>query len=165
MIDQIEAKVNSDCIVKTIDKDRCKLTLEKVMPVHLIIDLDKLNASVSPRNTKICDVLFFSEEGCGELSQVDPWHTHWAISIELKSGGASITTVYEQLLGGAKIVDNMLPSNYKGSFRPILAFGGNMPRKQYSDLRRRRINFRGGKFQIKRVRCNSALRDALRGMT
>lgn len=163
MIDQIEAKVNSDCIVKKIDKDGCKLTLEKVMPIHLIIDLDELNASVTPDNTKICDVLFFSEKGCDELSQVKPWHIHWAVPIELKSGGASITTVYEQLLAGTKVIDKVLATNDECSFRPILALGGDMPRKQYSDLRRKRIDFRGGRFQIKRVRCNSTLRDALRG--
>lgn len=163
MINQLESKVRSDCIVTKIDKDGCKLTLAKVMPIHLIIDLDKPNAPVSPSSTKICDILFFSEKGLGELRQEEPWHTHWAIPIELKSGGASITTVYEQLLGGSKAIDKILPTNCQFSFRPILALGGDMPRKQYSDLRRKRINFRGGKFQIKRVRCNSALCDALRG--
>lgn len=164
MINQLESKVEPDCIVTKIDKDGCKLTLEKVMPVHLIIDLDKPNAPISPNSTKICDILFFSEKGSDASSQEEPWHTHWAVPVELKSGGASITTVYEQLLGGAKVVDKMLPTNYQLSFRPILALGGDMPRKQYSDLRRKRINFRGGKFPIKRVRCNSALCDALRGM-
>ena len=48
MINQLESKVRSDCIVTKIDEDRCKLTLAKVMPIHLIIDLDKPNAPVSP---------------------------------------------------------------------------------------------------------------------
>ncbi len=163
MIHQLKSKVKSDCIVTRIDKDGCKLALEKEMPVHLIIDLDEPNAPVSPNSPRICDILFFSEKGFGELSQEEPWNADWAVPIELKSGGASITTVYEQLSAGTKVIDEVLPTNYECSFRPILALGGDMPRKQYSDLRKKRINFRGGSYQIKRVRCNSALRDALRG--
>jgi len=163
MINQLKSKVKSDCIVTRIDKDGCKLTLERVMPVHLIIDLDKPNAPVSSSSPRKGDVIFFSEKGFGELSQEEPWNTNWAVPVELKSGGASITTVYEQLLAGTKVIDKVLATNDECSFRPILALGGDMPRKQYSDLRRKRINFRGGRFQIKRVRCNSTLRDALRG--
>lgn len=163
MINQLKSKVKSDCIVTRIDKDGCKLTLERAMPVHLIIDLDKPNAPVSSSSPRKGDVIFFSEKGFGELSQEEPWNTNWAVPVELKSGGASITTVYEQLLAGTKVIDKVLATNDECSFRPILALGGDMPRKQYSDLRRKRINFRGGRFQIKRVRCNSTLRDALRG--
>ena len=70
----------------------------------------------------------------------------------------------KQLQTGAAFAEQQLvPNRAEAHFRPIVAHGGRLHRSQSEALKKRQchIRFRGGRYEIKLIKCGSRLALAL----
>lgn len=125
-----------------LNKQGCRLKMDKAPRSRVLVDIDKLDGLGSQRRP---DFLFFSNQSGG-----------WAIPIELKRGAADVADVEEQLQGGARIIEERIGADKVAHFRALLVSGA-LHRADSARLRRARVMFDGQKKPIRRLACGSSL--------
>jgi len=103
-------------------------------------------------NERRCDYVFVGEEG----------KVTWIAPIELKGGKVGgVTKMVDQIRGGVRLADRLLPPNRKFRLVPVLAHEKPIHRHGRKQLRREKISLRGSTKGIKIVRCGDQLVKAL----
>jgi len=143
---KLTARVDNSCRSMKCNKDGCNVSLDGTPTNRLIIDMDC--KALGMTNETRCDYLFVGEEN----------KTTWIVPIELKGGGVgSVTRVAEQLDGGTKLAEKLLPSGLRFQFVPVLAYKRQMHKNDRLRLREKRVQLRGNVRMIKTIRCGDRL--------
>ena len=147
---EISDRVPDCCKVERCNRDGCKIHLNGVPASRVIIDMDCGKLGID--SEKRCDYLFVGEEGA----------VTWIAPIELKGGKVgSVTKVADQIRGGVKLADRLLPTGRKFRLVPVLAHEKPIHRHDRRQLRREKVSLRGSRKLIKIVRCGDQLVKAL----
>ena len=150
-VQALKGSVPKCCHVTICNKGGCKVGLQGLPLNRIIIDMD-CEALGIPDNQKRCDYLYVGEK---RKTQVVP--------IELKSGKVpSASDVVEQLQNGADQADGWLPPTPKLRFEfvPVLVHG-KIHKIIRTQLRSRKVWFRGKLTQVKLLKCGAQLTTAL----
>lgn len=117
----------------------------------VLIDLDCEDLPIR-RSGARCDFVFISDDGS------------WVVPLELKRGGLRVSEVLEQLRGGARFAESVVPTSTPTSFLPIAVVGGRIHPDELRRLRQRssQVRFRGEQVRIELLRCGDSLAAALR---
>lgn len=146
LLSTVRSRISQSCVVSRCRKDGCSVSLPQSARNRLIIDCDQPGSPFGPNDTK-CDCLLFEEtpNGAGR-----------AIPIELKSGRIRARAVIEQLQAGARAVENLIPREITVQIQPLLAYG-NIPKGERAALDKGFVRFRGKRFPIRKIRCDTQL--------
>ena len=149
-IAELTEKVPDCCHAARCNRDRCRVRLDGTPPNRLIVDMDCEALGIN--NETRCDYLFVGEES----------RTTWVAPIELKGGEVgSVTRVANQLRGGAKLAEKLLPPGLTFRFVPVLAHKKPIHRVDLKQLRREKIQLRGSVRMIETVKCGDLLTKVL----
>ena len=144
-------RIDRACCVETIDSHGCAVELRDAPCPHLVVDLDHANSPAGPRSRK-CDFIFVAANARGRL---------WVVPLELKSTGINSNTVAGELQAGARIAEGIADPGLVNEFVPIAVHRSeNTNRKQYKELAKRTVRFRGRDFAIRTMgtmECGDAL--------
>lgn len=154
LVEVLKRNIPPKCRARRCTKERCKVPLNDAPSPHLVIDMD-CSALDIPADRRRCDFLFVGCEG--------PRGAGWVVPLELKSGSPSAADVVEQLQGGARFAEAQLPAQHETRFLPVAVYGGKLHRAESERLKKppNHISFRGKKYEIKLMRCNTPLKDVL----
>ena len=127
----------------------CQVRLERIAN-RVIVDMDCKDLPLAPDQTR-CDYLFIGNE-------------NWVAPLELKRGRVDAGEVTTQLRAGAGFAERIVPTGADVRFRPVVAYGGKLPRSQSEALKRKgaRIRFQGKEYEVKAIRCGRQLAPVLR---
>ena len=102
-------------------------------------------------NETRCDYLFIGNE-------------NWVAPLELKRGRVDAGEVAAQLRAGAAFAERIVPSGADVRFRPVVGYGGKLPRSQSEALKRKgaKVRFRGKEYEVRAIRCGRQLAQVLR---
>lgn len=140
------------CSADRCDRDGCKVSLVDAPLKRVLIDMDCRSHQIQ-NDQKRCDYLFIGEEN----------NTTWVAPIELKSGRVkSVTVVKSQLEGGTVVANNYLRKSTDFKFVPVLVHGGKISKDVHRRLLSERIQLRGKRGKIARLKCGEQLAKALR---
>ena len=130
-------------------KRACTLNLANIRHhQRAIVDCDKFISKHNPGHN-LCDYIVACELGEESVSVV-----------EMKSRGARVSQIKEQLQQGALLAENWIGNTSVDKFLPILlSKGGNG--KELRVLAKHKISFQGTDHDIKKRRCGVVLRDLL----
>ena len=153
LVNLFQNRISSTCISKSgLKKEGCRVRLEKFSELHLVIDFDKSGSPLDQSQIR-CDYLFVAEFP-KRLGLIAP--------LELKSTKISAGRIKLQLEAGAKVAENILPHNMEVDFQPILASTTFHHAERYAlKKKNNRIKFRNNSYPIKRMKCNSPLRNVI----
>ena len=148
----IRAQIEARCIVGTIGRSGCSVSLAEAMRPRLIVDFDKPGSPGGVAD-KRCDYLFLSKPAGGSL---------WVVPVELKKGKVESGEAIKQLRAGAKAAESLVSKAMatKAKFRPVLA-SGRIHKNERSRLRNQKVKFHGHSEAVRRLRCGAPLTDAL----
>ncbi len=147
---EISDRVPDCCKAERCDRDGCRIHLNGVPASRVIIDMDCGELGID--NEKRCDYLFVGEEGT----------VTWIAPIELKGGKVGgVTKMADQIRGGVRLADRLLPMGRKFRLVPVLAHEKPIHRRDRKQLRREKVSLRGSRKLIKIVRCGDQLVKAL----
>ena len=148
-VQALKMSVPERCHVTSCNKDGCKVGLQGLQSNRVIVDMD-CKALGIPDNQKRCDYLYVGEK-----------HKTQVVPIELKGGKVpSASDVVEQLQKGADQADGWLPSRLRFEFVPVLVHG-KIHKIIRTQLRSRKVRFRGRPTQVKLLKCGAQLTTAL----
>ena len=147
----IDAKVDSGCLTKAMNKQGCEVGYEGAPESWLVIDMDHRNAPVE--RARKCDYLLLAEESSPRRLLVVP--------MELKSTGLNPASVQSQLQAGAQAAEGIVAGISSIRFVPVAVHGRKMRRRTFRELLAKRIQFRSGVYQIKTMNCGDQLTWAL----
>lgn len=150
LLERICASVDSACIVRRLRKEGCTVGLDGTHDHRLILDLDRPASPLGPDEAR-CDYLLFIQPPEAQMC---------VVPLELK-GGSARTHVVDQLQAGAKLANRLLPASAPAVLRPVLAYR-SMPTEVSKELRRRPIQFRNTQNYVGRMKCGTALANAIR---
>ncbi|MDE2758147.1 MAG: hypothetical protein OXU26_15805 [Acidobacteriota bacterium] len=151
LVASVAQRVDPDCHTNNCKKGTCSVLLNGVPAQPLIVDLD-CDALRLPSNRKRCDFLFVGETDS----------TAWVAPIELKGGGFKVDDVAKQLQEGSRIANEWLPQESSFRLVPVLAHGKGARKKDFVDLRRKKITLRGKNGKIELLRCGAELMSVLK---
>ena len=147
----IDAKVDSGCLTKAMNKQGCEVGSEGAPVPRRVIDMDHPNAPVG--HARKCDYLLLAEES-------SPWRL-LVVPLELKSTGLNPASVQSQLQAGAQAAERIVAGISPIRFVPVAVHGHKMRQRTFKELRTKWIQFRSGKYQIKTMNCGDQLTWAL----
>ena len=146
-LQQIGARVNTQCLADEVDKNGCSVRLDEAPTPFVVIDLDHATAPVGMSAVK-CDYLFFAHRPDAGL---------WAVPLELKSSAVNPQKAFRQLQAGAKTVERLTEGMSPVVFVPVVAQGKKTRRRQYQELRKKRVVFRSEGHAIELMYCGREL--------
>ena len=153
IVAKVRDAVPSACQTSKCDKDGCSVSMRGAPRPRVIIDMDCKKLVIQGSR---CDYLFVSEDQ----------NSAWVVPIELKSGRFKVSTVKDQLQGGAQFAQALLANGDQFNFVPVLAHGKPIHPLDMNRLRAVRINLRGKKQQPRLIGCGDPLpifQPSLRG--
>lgn len=148
----IEERIDARCMTETICKQGCSVDTDGASAPYRVIDMDH-TAAPAARGARKCDYLFFAVEA-GRPGIL-------AAPLELKNTGLNPASVASQLQAGAGAVEQVVKGIAPVRFVPVAVHGGRVPRRQYQELRTKRIRFRNNGYEIVTMPCDSPLSFAL----
>ena len=144
--------VDPACCVETMVSHGCEVALGGAPRPHLVVDLDHAGSPARPGMRK-CDFIFVGAKAGGGL---------WVVPLELKSTGINPNTAAGELQAGARLAEGIADPGLVNEFVPIAVHGSaNTNRKQYKELAKRRVRFRGRDFVIRTMECGDTLKSAI----
>ena len=152
-VQAVKRSVPKRCHATSCNKDGCKVGLKGLQSNRIIVDMD-CEALGIPDNQKRCDYLYVGEKRKPQvMAQVVP--------IELKSGKvSSASDAVEQLQKGADQAGGWLPPKLRFEFVPVLVHG-KIHKIIRTQLRSRKVWFRGRLTQVKLLKCGAQLTTVL----
>ena len=154
LVEVLKRNISSECHARRCTKEGCSVPLKDAPSPHLLIDMD-CGALEIPPDSGRCDFLFV---GCESTRGAG-----WVVPLELKSGSPRATDIVEQLRAGAQFAEARIPAQHKPTFLPVTVYGGKLHRAESDKLKKsqNKISFRGKTYEIKLIRCNTPLKNAL----
>lgn len=141
-------RVDPACCVETMTSRGCAVELRDAPRPHLVVDLDHAD-SPARRAGRKCDFIFVAAKAGGGLM---------VVPLELKSTGINSNTVARELQAGAELAEDIADPGLVNKFVPIAVHRSeNTNRKQYKELARQSVRFRGRHFAIRTMECGDAL--------
>ena len=147
----IDAKGDSGCLTKAMNKQGCEVGYEGAPESWRVIDMDHPNAPVE--RARRCDYLLLADESSRRRLLVVP--------LELKSTGLNPASVQSQLQAGAQAAERIVAGISPIRFVPVAVHGRKMRRRTFRELLAKRVQFRSGEYQIKTMNCGDQLTWAL----
>lgn len=145
-IENLVKAIPSSCHSKQCNKDQCSVGLKGAPINRVIIDMDCEDLGLN--NQKHCDYLI--------LGKTDK--KIWVTVIELKGGKVGhITSLIDQLRGGANLAEKILPSSLDIQFYPVLAHKKSIHRIDLKKLRKQRVKLRKNSSMVEIIRCGDSL--------
>ena len=150
IVDEVRKKISEECLTKakTCRRGKCRLYLENIPELHLIIDFDKKGSPSSPAKGR-CDYLLVADSGI---------NNHWVIPLEFKDGRVDASTAIRQLRDGTCVANRLVPKKKSIAFRAILVYRSIHPRER-DKLRKKesQVRFRGHDNPIRLIKCGGKL--------
>ncbi len=143
-VEKIRRSFSNTCIVTSLRRRECSVSLAGVPEPHLLIDLDLPGSPLDDRSVR-CDYLVFASDGKRRLL-VTP--------VEFKTKWRE--KVVKQLQAGADEANRHVPVTPAATFRPVVALHRFSPKTARRKLRER-VAFRGRLEPIRLVMCGEAL--------
>lgn len=141
------AKVDHQCLANKMDKHGCSVGLDEAPTPFMVIDLDHAMAPVKTSAVK-CHYLFFAQRPSAGL---------WAVPLELKSSAVNPNRALSQLQAGAATAEQLTKGLSPVVFVPVVAQGRKTRRRQYQELRKKRVVFRSEEHPIELMDCGTDL--------
>ena len=148
LVASVRAAVAPEAVDGRIDRGDRSLDIADTPVPQVAVNLDHRELDV-PRDRPHCDYLFFVEDGAKE----------WVIPIELKSGGFKNEHTVNQLRGGAKFADGLMPANGGLRLAAVIAYRGSLHASKRSDLLRRAIRLRNEIRRPLLFQCGDSLKS------
>ena len=154
LVEALKRNILPECHARRCRKERCSVPLHDAPSPHLVVNMDCSELDI-PADSRRCDFLFV---GCERTRGAG-----WVVPLELKSGSPNTADVVEQLQGGARFAEAQLPTQHETRFLPVAVYGGKLHRAESERLKKppNQVSFRGKKYKVKLMRCNTPLKDAL----
>ncbi len=153
LIEVVTAELDKNCMVSSMKKNGCKVSLEGAPEPRRIVDFDKPGLPLGEGETR-CDYLFFANgERCAG----------WIAPLELKKGSLDANEVAKQLQAGAKFAEKCVSRKQNVTFRPIVALAGSTRKIQIKKLRedKNKVRFHSHVEAIRRMKCGTPLKNVL----
>ena len=156
LVEELKDKTPPECHARKCTKEGCSVPLKDAPSPHLLIDMDCSALEIPPGRGR-CDFLFVGCEGTGGAD--------WVVPLELKSGSPRAADIIKQLRAGARFAEARIPAQHEPTFLPVAVYGGKLHRAESDKLKKSRntVSFRGKTYEIKLMRCNAPLKNALSG--
>ena len=146
-------QLHKNCCLSSHCRDYgCEVDVSQIEPIAMaLINVTDYQKQHSGTATKLADRIVFAE-----------YRNTFVAAIELKGGNSiQINDALEQIQMGMKLADEMLDDRQVDDWYPLLIFCGMMGSREWGQLQKSRIEFRGErKFAIRRD-CGSQLVDIL----
>lgn len=154
LVEVLKRNISSECHARRCTKEGCNVPLKNAPSPHLLIDMDCSALEIPPDSGR-CDFLFVGCEGTRGAG--------WVVPLELKRGSPSATDVVEQLRAGARFAETQISTQHEPAFLPVAVYGGKLHRAESDKLKRsqNKVSFCGKTYEIKLMRCNTPLKNAL----
>ena len=154
LVEGLKNNIPSECQARRCTKEGCNVPLRGAPSPHLLVDMD-CNALEIPPGGGRCDFLFVGCEGTRGAG--------WVVPLELKRGSPRATEIVEQLRAGAQFAEARISTQHKPTFLPVAVYGGKLHRAERDKLKESRntVPFRDKTYEIKLMRCNAPLKNAL----
>jgi len=110
--------------------------------------------ATGPQQTR-CDYLLIAE---------DSDNPSWVVPLELKKGQVNSSQAVGQLQSGAHVAEELLQSDSKMRFHPVLVYGGSLHRAERNALKKRSgwVRFQNRFQPISLSRCGVQLKTILK---
>lgn len=135
-------------------KDGCKVSLKGAPHDRIVLNLDDRNLPFSGHDTR-CDFLFIADkEGSSNL----------IVPIELKKGEFKAEKIVDQLQAGSRFAEEYLPDDETPELIAVAVTGriSKADRNRFKETQYF-VKFLGKDREVRRIRCNEPLRNALAG--
>lgn len=142
----IRASVDNDAIVDEIDRHGCSVALDDTPTPRVILDLDSDSLSRIGHHKK-CDYLFVGGTPPDE----------WVVLVELKSGSLKVNDTAQQLRGGARLTDTVLPDTGVFRLAAVVAHGRPLRHRVRRRLQDAEIRLRDRACRPFLIRCGAPL--------
>ena len=136
----IQEAIESKYLSRSLKREGCRVYLDRMPIDRILIDADRALPAFGITGSR-CDLILFLDVGSEDLLVVAP--------IELKRGRFRASEVSQQLQGGARFAERIVPVNCDSTCQPILFHGRGIHRVQHKNLNRQKIRYRGKSFSIK----------------
>lgn len=143
MLKEIERQIGDEYFVKKLKDSGCRVYFDKIQEDKLIFDVEEF-CKIQKVGKKRCDFAVFIK---------NPNEKFFCILIELKSGALKASTVFDQLRGGAVLIEENF-ADFDFKLIPLVLVG-NAVKLEIENLKRVRVPFRGIKHSIALGKCNS----------
>lgn len=141
VLDEIRKQVGEENLTKSCSGNKCGVDMTDVPHPRIVVDVER----VSKRKGRRCDqVLFYVDLDSSKLV---------VVLIELKSGNVNATDVFQQLQGGAKFADEVVPQDIETTCIPVVFHGKRIHHAQLRKLKRNEVRFRRQTFPVRKERC------------
>lgn len=141
VLDEIRKRVGEENLTNSCGGQGCGVDMTDVPHPRIVVDVER----VSKRKGRRCDrILFYVDWTRSKLV---------VVLIELKSGNANATEVSEQLQGGAKFADEVVPQDIETTCIPVVFHGKRIHHAQLRKLKRNEVRFRRQKFPVRKKGC------------
>lgn len=144
VLDEIRKQVGEENLTNSCSDKGCRVDMTDVPRERIVVDVERV-FRVNQRKGRRCDrMLFYADLASSTLV---------VVLIELKSGNVNATDVFQQLQGGAKFADEVIPRNIETTCIPVVFHGKRIHDAQLPKLKRAEIRFRRQTFPIRKSRC------------
>ena len=143
MLKEIERHIGAEYFVKKLKGSGCRAYFDKIQEDKLIFDVERF-CKIQKVDKRRCDFAVFLK---------NPNRKFFCILIELKSGALKASAVFDQLKGGAVLIEENF-ADFDFKLIPLVLVSSAV-KLEIENLKRARVPFRGIKHGIALGKCNS----------
>lgn len=144
VLGEIRKRVGEENLTKSCGGDKCDVDMTDVPHPRIVVDVERVFL-VKKRKGKRCDRMLFYVDWTRSKLVV--------VLIELKSGNVDASDVFQQLQGGAKFADEVVPQDIETTCIPVVFHGKWIHHAQLRKLKRNEVRFRRQKFPVRKKGC------------
>ena len=142
MLKEVERQIGDEYFVKKLKGSGCRVYFDKIQEDKLIFDVERF-CKIQKIDKKRCDFAVFLKNPNGQFC---------CILVELKSGALKASAVFDQLKGGAVLIEENF-ADFDFKLIPLVLVG-NAVTLEIESLKKARVLFRGIKHGIALGKCN-----------
>ena len=151
VLNEIRTRVGEENLSTLRSRSGCGVNMTNAPSPRVVIDADRAFPAHGMTGKRCDYVVFFCDTDKNRLV---------VVPIELKGGDVKASEVSEQLQEGANFAERFAPQATETVCLPRL-FHKGIHKKEFQQLQRASVRFRGEYGPIKTARCSSSLRQAL----
>ena len=151
VLNEIRIRVGEENLSTLRSRSGCGVNMTEAPSPRVVIDADRAFPAHGMAGKRCDYVIFFCDTANNCLV---------AVPIELKGGDVKASEVSEQLQEGANFAERFTPETTETVCLPCL-FHKGIHKREFQQLQRASVRFRGEGKPIKTARCNSPLIRAL----
>ena len=142
MLKEIERQVGDEYFVKKLKGSGCRVYFDKIQEDKSVFDVEGF-CKIQKIDKRRCDFAVFLKNPNGKFCY---------ILIELKSGALKTSAVFDQLKGGAVLIEKNF-ADFDFKLIPLVLVG-NAVKLEVESLKKAKVLFRGIKHSIALGKCN-----------